>query len=78
MSLFSATADLLHFRAEPAPRTSRLLPLVLRFEAWRANRRTARALHALDERALSDIGLSRADVEAINARAGLTNPIPSI
>lgn len=78
MSTVSATAHLHHFSQGSSPRTSRLLPLVLRLEAWLDSRRSARALYALDERSLADIGLSRADVEAVNANAHLTNPIPSI
>lgn len=78
MSMVSATDRLLHFDRGSARRASPLLSLVLRVEAWFARRRTARALYALDERALSDIGLSRADVEAVNARTGQTNPIPSM
>jgi len=43
-----------------------LLPVLLRFEAWLDRRRTSKALYGLDDRALADIGLSRADVEGLN------------
>ncbi len=36
--------------------------LVGRFENWRARERAFRELSALDDRALSDIGLSRSDI----------------
>lgn len=47
-------------------RSFALLPLVLKLEAWLEQRRTARTLYRLDDRALADIGLSRADVEGVN------------
>ncbi|WP_230531743.1 DUF1127 domain-containing protein [Microvirga roseola] len=42
------------------------LQIVLKLEAWLERRRTARILYGLDDRALADIGLSRADVEELN------------
>jgi uncharacterized protein YjiS (DUF1127 family) len=39
-----------------------VLAVLLRWEAWLDARRTRRALYALDERALADIGLTSADL----------------
>jgi uncharacterized protein YjiS (DUF1127 family) len=39
------------------------------YRRWRAERRTARALSALDPRILQDIGLSTADIDVAAARA---------
>lgn len=50
-------------------RSSRVLSLLLQLEAWLEARSSARALYALDDRALSDLGLSRSDVERVNADA---------
>lgn len=77
MNIGCATDDLLHQHVEAAASESRLLALVLRVEAWFAARASARALYGLDDRALADLGLSRADVEAVNAKAGTVNPIAS-
>jgi uncharacterized protein YjiS (DUF1127 family) len=43
-----------------------LLDFVLRAEAWLDRRRTSKVLYKLDDHALADIGLSRADVEGLN------------
>ena len=43
-----------------------LMNLLLRYEAWLDRRRTSKILYELDDHALADIGLSRADVEALN------------
>jgi uncharacterized protein YjiS (DUF1127 family) len=43
-----------------------MLRLLLAFEAWQDRRASRRALYRMDDRALADIGLSRADVEGIN------------
>jgi uncharacterized protein YjiS (DUF1127 family) len=43
-----------------------LLDFVLRAEAWLDRRRTSKVLYELDDHALADIGLSRADVEGLN------------
>jgi uncharacterized protein YjiS (DUF1127 family) len=45
------------------PRQSRLLGLLLRLESWLDRRAGRRALYRLDDRALSDIGLTRADLD---------------
>jgi uncharacterized protein YjiS (DUF1127 family) len=44
-----------------------LLRLLLQLEAWLDARTSARALYSLDDSALSDLGLSRSDVERVNA-----------
>ncbi|RDJ19921.1 DUF1127 domain-containing protein [Bosea caraganae] len=44
-----------------------LLRSLLQLEAWLDARRSARALYFMDDRGLSDLGLSRSDVERINA-----------
>ena len=43
-----------------------LMDLLLRYEAWLDRRRTSKILYELDDHALHDIGLSRADVEGLN------------
>lgn len=60
-----ATANL-GFHPTARERKSALLQLVLRYEAWLDRRRTSRALYQMDDGALADIGLSRADVEGLN------------
>lgn len=45
------------------------LKLLLQLEAWLDARASARALYAMDERGLSDLALSRSDVERVNADA---------
>ena len=50
--------------------SGRALGLLLQFEAWLDARSSARALYAMDDRALSDLALSRSDVERVNADAG--------
>ncbi|MGL4285430.1 MAG: DUF1127 domain-containing protein [Phreatobacter sp.] len=78
MNIGCATDELLHQSISSRAGESRLLALVLRIEAWFAARVSARSLYGLDDRALADLGLSRADVEAINAKTGAFNPIPSL
>ncbi|CAD5247164.1 conserved hypothetical protein [Bosea sp. 62] len=46
-----------------------LAGLFLRFEDWLTARASARALYRLDDVALSDIALSRSDVERVNSSA---------
>jgi uncharacterized protein YjiS (DUF1127 family) len=53
-----------------------LLGMLLRFESWLDARRSAKALDRMDDRALADIGLSRADVEGSNA-ASWQDHLPS-
>ena len=61
MAIGTATVKLGH-----AVRTERrdreFLRLLLRFEAWLDARGSRKALYRLDERALADIGLTRADL----------------
>lgn len=53
-----------------APRATQGLPgLFLRFEDWLAERASARTLYRMDDLALSDMGLSRSDVERVNDTA---------
>lgn len=77
MTIGCATDDLLHRHVAAPAGESRLLALVLRVEAWFSARASARSLYGLDDRALADLGLSRADVEAVNAKVGAVNPIAS-
>jgi uncharacterized protein YjiS (DUF1127 family) len=60
------TAVNLGFGTATRERKNLLLELLLRYEAWLDRRRTSRTLYELDDRELSDIGLSRADVEGLN------------
>jgi uncharacterized protein YjiS (DUF1127 family) len=46
-----------------------LTGLFLRFEDWLAQRASARALYGMDDQALSDLALSRSDVERVNDAA---------
>lgn len=46
-----------------------LAGLFLRFEDWLTQRASARALYQMDDQALSDIALSRSDVERVNDTA---------
>jgi uncharacterized protein YjiS (DUF1127 family) len=43
---------------------------LLGLQAWFAARASARQLYRMDDRALSDLALSRSDVERVNATAG--------
>ncbi|MGO4175400.1 DUF1127 domain-containing protein [Bosea sp. TAF32] len=61
----------LSFSAPRRP-SSRALALLLQVEAWLDARSSARTLYAMDDRALSDLGLSRSDVERVNADASRT------
>ena len=47
-------------------RRNNVLELLLRFESWLDRRKSSKELLTLDDRALADIGLSRADVEGLN------------
>jgi len=49
--------------------THGLAGLFLRFEDWLAQRASARTLYQMDDQALSDIALSRSDVERVNDTA---------
>lgn len=65
-----ASPAIAHF-SFPAVLPSRgaLMRSLLRLEAWLDARRSARALYFMDDRTLSDLGLSRSDVERVNASA---------
>lgn len=53
-----------------APQTAHgLTGLFLRLEDWLTERASARALYRMDDQALSDIALSRSDVERVNQTA---------
>jgi uncharacterized protein YjiS (DUF1127 family) len=47
-----------------------LAGLFLRLEDWLTERASARALYRMDDQALSDIALSRSDVERVNHTLG--------
>ena len=75
MAIGYATANLgLHARE----RKSTLLQLLLRYEAWLDRRRTSPILYELDDEALHDIGLSRADVEGLNTASWQDHLPPSL
>lgn len=65
MSAIPATVHL-SFPSILPPRGA-LLRSLLWLEARLDARRSARALYFMDDRALSDLGLSRSDVERVNA-----------
>ncbi len=46
-----------------------LTGLFLRFEDWLEERASARTLYRMDDQALSDIAMSRSDVERVNETA---------
>jgi uncharacterized protein YjiS (DUF1127 family) len=77
MAMGYATANLgLHtVRRE---RKNTLLQLLLRYEAWLDRRRTSKILYRLDDHALADIGLSRADVEGLNTVSWQDHLPPSL
>lgn len=54
----------------PHRSNGRALGLLLQFEAWLDARSSARALYAMNDRALADLGLSRSDAERVNTDAG--------
>jgi uncharacterized protein YjiS (DUF1127 family) len=55
-----------------------MLNLLLRYEAWLDRRRTSKVLYELDDHALADIGLSRADVEGLNEASWQDQLPPSL
>ena len=77
MAIGYATANL-GLRAPSRERKSTLLQLLLRYEAWLDRRRTSRILYELDDEALHDIGLSRADVEGLNTASWQDHLPPSL
>jgi len=72
-----ATANL-GFNTTHRNHGSTLMNLLLRYEAWLDRRRTLKALYELDDHALHDIGLSRADVEGLNEASWQDHLPPSI
>ena len=77
MAIGHATANL-GFHPVRRERSDTLLQLVLRIEAWLDRRRTSRILYRLDDEALADIGLSRADVEGQNIASWQDHLPPSL
>ena len=75
MAMGYATANL-GLRAAGRPDRNVLLQLLLRYEGWLDRRRTSKILYQLDDHALADIGLSRADVEGLN-EASWQDHLPS-
>ena len=71
MATAIATVNLGSLTAARAPRENTFLRLLLSFEAWQDGRANRRALYRMDDRALADIGLSRADVEGVNEARSL-------
>jgi uncharacterized protein YjiS (DUF1127 family) len=61
MGAMTAAGNLRHAASGTVPRLG-LLPLLLRLETWLDRRRSRRALQALTDHALKDIGLTRADL----------------
>ena len=75
MAIGYASANLgLH--AARRERRNTVLELLLRFETWLDRRKTSKELYGMDDRALADIGLSRADVDGLNA-ASWQDHLPS-
>lgn len=62
-----ASPALAHLSFPFARRPGGLLRWLLQLEAWLDARTSARALYSLDDHGLSDLGLSRSDVERVNA-----------
>ena len=60
------TVNLGFITAKPEKKIT-FLDYLLRFEAWLDRRASSRTLYSLNDRDLADIGLSRADVEGLNA-----------
>ncbi|MCG7392788.1 DUF1127 domain-containing protein [Microvirga sp. ACRRW] len=65
-----ATVNLGFIAAKPEKKTT-FMDYLLKAEAWLDRRSTSRALYTFNDRDLADIGLSRADVEGLNADAKL-------
>lgn len=64
-----ATVNLGFAAAKPEKKVN-FLDYLLRLEAWLDTRTSSRALYSMTDRDLADIGLSRADVEGLNAEFG--------
>lgn len=72
MTSATAIANLCHAPDTPK-RKSSLLQRLLRFEAWLDRRAGGQTLYRMDDRALSDIGLSRADVARVDEETSWQN-----
>jgi uncharacterized protein YjiS (DUF1127 family) len=77
MAIAHATANL-GFHATRREHRNTMLNLLLRYEAWLDRRRTSKVLYELDDHALADIGLSRADVEGLNEASWQDHLPPSL
>ena len=66
MATACTTVNLGFIDAKPEKRTT-FLEHLLKLEAWLDRRASSRVLYRLSDRDLTDIGLSRADVEGLNA-----------
>jgi uncharacterized protein YjiS (DUF1127 family) len=77
MATGHATANL-GFHTTHRNHGNTLMNLLLRYEAWLDRRRTSKILYELDDHALHDIGLSRADVEGLNEASWQDHLPPSI
>jgi uncharacterized protein YjiS (DUF1127 family) len=75
MAIGHASANL-GFHTIRRERRNTVLDVLLRFESWLDRRRTSKELYGMDDRSLADIGLSRADVEGLNA-ASWQDHLPS-
>ena len=75
MAIGYASANLGLHAARHEHRTI-VLELLLRFESWLDRRKSSKELYGMDDRTLADIGLSRADVESLNA-ASWQDHLPS-
>ena len=65
-----ATTATENLSVSPTQQTAQgLTGLFLRFEDWLTQRASARTLYGMDDQALSDIALSRSDVERVNSTA---------
>lgn len=74
MATAIATVNLGSFTTARTVRKGMFLRLLLAFEAWQDRRASRRALYRMDDRALADIGLSRAEVEGVNEAESLHLP----
>ena len=77
MAMGYATANL-GFHTTRCDHGNTLMNLLLRYEAWLDRRRTSKILYELDDHALHDIGLSRADVEGLNEASWQDHLPPSM
>jgi len=66
MATACTTVNLGFIDAKPEKRTT-FLDHLLRLEAWLDRQASSRVLYDMSDRDLADLGLSRADVEGLNA-----------